>query len=68
MPIGLPYSRSLGGGLWEVRSDISAGRTVRVLFGIVGEQMVLLHAFVKKTQATPKGDLELARKRLKEVQ
>jgi phage-related protein len=39
-----------------------------VLFAIVDGQMVLLHGFVKKSQATPKGDLELARRRQKEVQ
>jgi phage-related protein len=67
-PIGMPYCRSLSGGLWEVRSDISNGRTARVLFAIINAEMVLLHAFVKKTQATPRDDLELARKRMKEVQ
>jgi phage-related protein len=36
-----------------------------VLFGIVGDEMVLLHGFIKKSQVTPKDDLELARKRLK---
>ena len=29
--------------------------------------MVLMHGFIKKTQATPKGDLDMARKRLKEL-
>ncbi len=38
-----------------------------MLFGIVGGNMVLLHGFVKKTATTPKTDLNLARRRLKEV-
>jgi phage-related protein len=66
-PIGLPSCRPLGKGLYEVRSDLSDGRIGRVLFGTVTAEMVLLHGFVKKTQKTPPADLELARKRLKEV-
>jgi phage-related protein len=66
-PIGMPYCRPLGSGLWEVRSDLSHGRIARVLFCIAKGGMVLLHAFIKKTQQTSKGDLELARKRMKEI-
>jgi phage-related protein len=66
-PIGMPVCRSLGKGLYEIRSDISHGRITRVIFCIEGEKMVLLHAFIKKTQQTPKTDLDLALKRKKEV-
>jgi len=66
-PIGMPLCRALGKGLWEVRSDLRQGRIARVLFCIVESRMVLLHAFVKKTQKTPVADLELAMKRQKEV-
>jgi phage-related protein len=66
-PIGMPLCRSLGGGLWEVRSDITQGRIARVLFSIHLGRMVLLHAFIKKTQKTPADDLELATKRRKEI-
>lgn len=66
-PIGMPYCRAMGGGLWEVRSNISDGRVARVLFAIVKSQMVLLHAFVKKSQRTPDRELELARKRMKDI-
>lgn len=65
-PIGMPLCRSLGGGLWEVR-DLTKGRTARVLFCVQNGQMVLLHAFIKKTQKTPNADLELALKRRKEI-
>ncbi len=65
-PIGLPVCRSLGEGLWEVRSFLD-NRIARVLFCIVGEQMWLLHGFIKKQQKTPPQDLALARKRLREV-
>lgn len=66
-PVGLPLCRSLGGGLWEVRSDLTDGKIARVIFCVHQGHAVLLHAFVKKTQKTPAGDLELARKRMKEV-
>jgi phage-related protein len=63
-PVGLPVCRALAGGLYEVRTDLK-DRIARVVFLIDGSDMVLLHGFIKKTQATPKGDLELARKRQK---
>jgi len=66
-PVGMPVCRSLGKGLWEIRSDISQGRITRVIFCVESEKMVLLHAFIKKTQKTPKTDLDLALKRRKEV-
>jgi phage-related protein len=66
-PIGMPYCRAMGAGLWEVRSSISDGRIARVLFCIANGTMVLLHAFIKKTRATPAADLDLARKRMKEL-
>ncbi len=52
-PLGMPYCRPLGHGLWEVRSDLTGGRIARVIFCIVGGEMVLLHGFEKKTQKTP---------------
>lgn len=65
-PIGMPLCRPLGEGLWEVRSALTQGRIGRVLFCIQEGQMVLLHAFIKKTQKTPDADRRLALKRLKE--
>jgi phage-related protein len=66
-PLGMPYCRSLGNGLWEVRSDLTAGKIGRVIFCVARERMVLLHGFVKTTQKTPAQDLKLAVKRMKEV-
>lgn len=62
-PIGMPVCRPLGDGLYEVRSNLSQNKIGRVLFYIdVKGRMVLLHGFIKKTQKTPTGDLDLARK------
>jgi phage-related protein len=63
----MPVCRSLGKGLYEIRSDLTKGRIARVIFCVTGQRMVLLHGFVKKTQKTPKKDLDLALKRMKEV-
>lgn len=64
-PIGMPYSRPMGRSLHEVWSSLPSGRIARVLFTIDGERMILLHAFVKKSQKTPAHDLDLAVSRLK---
>ncbi|NOS73497.1 MAG: type II toxin-antitoxin system RelE/ParE family toxin [Methyloglobulus sp.] len=66
-PIGMPTCRPLGQGIGEVRSTLPSHKIARVLFGIVEGHMVLLHGFIKKSQKTPDGDLQLARKRLKEI-
>ena len=65
--VGMPVCRPMGKGLFESRSDISSGRICRVLFGVAGGKMILLHGFVKKTRTTPKADLDLAAQRLKEI-
>jgi phage-related protein len=65
-PIGMPLCRSLGQGLFEARTNLK-DRVARVMFGIVEGKLVVLHGFIKKSQATPQADLELARKRLKTV-
>ena len=67
-PVGMPLCRSLGAGLWEVRSTLPSRRIARVLFCVGGGDLILLHGFIKKTQKTPAGDLQIAAKRMKEVQ
>ena len=61
-PIGMPHVRPLGNGLHEVRSSLPHG-IARVLFIVNGEDMILLHGFIKKTQKTPSEALTLAEKR-----
>jgi phage-related protein len=63
----MPVCRPLSNGLWEARSSLTGGRIARVLFAVSGVQMVLLHAFIKKSQKTPADDLALARRRKQEV-
>lgn len=59
-PIGMPTCRSLGKGLYEVRSNLPSNRIARTIFCIHDRRMVLLHTFIKKTQKTPLRDLDLA--------
>ena len=67
-PVGMPLCRAMGGGLWEVRSDLPSNRIARVLFCVSGGKILVLHAFVKKSQKTPDADLALARKRQREFE
>ncbi len=67
-PIGMPLCRSLGGGLWEVRSDLPLGRIARVLFRVRDGRMVLLHGFVKKSQETPAVERGVAIRRMKALE
>jgi|GEM_PF-3489111 phage-related protein len=64
----MPLCRSLGGGLWEIRTSLSDSRISRVLFCAFDGKMVLLHGFIKKSQKTPKPDLDLAKRRMKGLQ
>ncbi|WP_219722129.1 type II toxin-antitoxin system RelE/ParE family toxin [Deinococcus planocerae] len=66
-PLGMPLIRKLEKGLWEVRTTLEDG-TARVIFTVKGNRMILLHGFVKKSQKTPKNDLETARRRLGQVE
>jgi phage-related protein len=65
-PVGMPLCRPMGGGLWEVRSDLASNRIARVLFSVQQSRILVLHAFIKKTRKTPDDDLTLARKRSRE--
>jgi phage-related protein len=61
-PIGYPLVSKLEHDFWEVRTHLPEG-ICRVFFTIWESYMVLLHAMIKKTQKTPKVDLDLAKKR-----
>src|SRR5690242_19600136 len=62
-PVGMPLCRSLGRGMWEIRSSLPDGRIARVIFCEREGALVLLHGFIKKTQKTPPQEIEIAWKR-----
>lgn len=64
-PLGRPRVDHLRGGVWEIRSTLG-NRIARVLFAVSAGEMILLHAFIKKSRATPNADLRLAPSRWKE--
>lgn len=64
---GKPRVGHLRSSVWEVRTSLG-NRIARVLFAVSGNQMVLLHGFIKKTQRTLNDDIDLAEKRFKEWQ
>jgi phage-related protein len=62
-PLGMPLVRKLTSSVWEVRTNLPT-RVARVLFTISDSEMILLHGFIKKTQATPASDIRLAEQRI----
>ena len=67
-PIGMPLVRPMGKGLFEVRTPLADGTTARVMFCFHAGELYAVHGFIKKAKKTPAPDLELARKRQKEVE
>lgn len=65
--LGMPHTRAMGDGLFELRIKASEG-IARVLYcTVVDRRIVFLHHFVKKTKKTPPKELDIARKRMKEL-
>jgi phage-related protein len=62
-----PYIKHLQGRLWEMRLKGRAGIARAIYVTAVGQRVVIVRAFVKKTQKTPRSELELALRRAKEV-
>ena len=65
--LGMPFTRPLGEGLFEVRAKGKEGIGRALFCTTAGQTIMILHAFIKKTQKTPQRDLDLARRRLREV-
>ncbi len=66
-PIGMPLCRSLGGGLWELRSTLANNRIARLIFFVTQGRIGIVHGFIKKTRKSPPGETALAHKRMKEM-
>ena len=65
--MGMPFTRSMGHGLFEIRAKGNEGIGRAFFCTVVGNKIILLHAFIKKTKKTPQKELKIARQRLKEV-
>jgi phage-related protein len=62
-----PHVRHLDGKLWELRAKAAEGIARGLYVTITGRRVVILHAFAKKTQKTPRTALAIARERMKQV-
>lgn len=66
-PVGMPLCRALVDGLWEVTTTLTDDRESRVLFFFHDGRIGVVNGFIKKVQKTPQTELDLARKRMKEM-
>ena len=65
--LGMPHTRAMGDGLFELRLKAAEG-IARVLYcTVVDRRIVMLHQFIKKSEKTPRKELETAQRRMKEV-
>ena len=65
--LGMPHTRAMGRGLFELRLKAAEG-IARVFYcTVAGRQIVMLHQFTKKSEKTPRKELEVARRRIEEV-
>ena len=65
--LGMPHTRAVGDGLFELRLKAAEG-IARVFYcTLVGRRIVMLHQFTKKSEKTPRKELEIAMRRMKEV-
>ncbi|MCH7634088.1 MAG: type II toxin-antitoxin system RelE/ParE family toxin [Proteobacteria bacterium] len=65
--LGRPHTAPLGKGLFEIRAKGPEGISRSLFCTIKGQEIVILHTFIKKSQKIPKKHMALARKRMKEV-
>ena len=63
-----PYVKHLEGALWEMRMKGKGGIARAAYVTATGKRIVIVHVFEKKTQKTPRREIEIALRRAKEVQ
>lgn len=65
--LGMPHTRALGEGLFELRLKAAEGISRVFYCTMVGKKIMVLHQFIKKTDKTPAREIATARRRMKEV-
>lgn len=65
--LGMPHTRAMGDGLFELRLKAAEGITRVFYCTVVNRKIVMLHQFAKKTDKTPPREIEKARRRMKEI-
>ena len=62
-----PHVKHLSGPLWEMRMKGRDGISRALYVTAVGRRVIVVRVFIKKTEKTPSGEIELALKRAKEI-
>ena len=65
--LGMPHTRAMGRGLFELRLKAAEGISRVFYCTLVGRRIVMLHQFTKKSEKTPRKELEIARRRMEEA-
>ena len=65
--LGMPHTRAMGSGLFEFRLKAAEGIARIFYCTMVGRRIAVLHQFVKKLEKTPVNELDLARRRMKQI-
>ena len=65
--LGEPHTKAFGDGLFELRLKGAEGIAWVFFCTLIGKRTVMLHSFIKKTDRTPKRELDVAQARLKEI-
>jgi phage-related protein len=65
--LGMPHTRAMGNGLFELRLKAAEGIARLFYCTVVGRNIVILHQFTKKTDKTPARDISTAKRRMKEI-
>jgi len=65
--LGKPHTAPMGNGLFEIRAKGKEGIGRAFFCTLKGQEIIILHSFIKKTQQTPRKEIEKARRRLQEL-
>lgn len=65
--LGRPHTAPLGKGLFEIRAKGPEGISRSLFCTMKGQEIVILHSFIKKTQKIPRTHMDRARRRMMEV-
>lgn len=65
--VGMPHARPLGDKLWEMCLTGREGIGRAIYTAAIGRRPIVVHAFVKKTQKTPRHAMDLVRRRIRQI-
>ncbi len=65
--LGSPHTEAMGNGLFEIRAKAQEGIARGLFCYMDGKHIYVLHVFVKKTEKTPKKEMDIAIERMKKV-